>query len=267
MAHLFQVGAGSGGMTVLDLVCRDLRISKVTLVEPDSYKPHNVIRHVFPLSAVDGKKAELASRWIKERRPDIAVRLFIGDLQQPLFATAIDEAVRVSDIGICAADNDPAKFHFDLLMRRHRKPWTLGEVLSGGIGGFVHWFVPGGPCYGCVTSFLRRSVTVDRDKAPDYATLEGPAPETTIPASRASIEAIASLHAQITMQLLTSGGQYAPGFTSLLFSLEQVAGIFDEAFRSYRFRIPRSPDCLICCDTKAPRDLDGALNDALERLK
>ena len=48
MAHLFQVGAGSGGMPVLDMLCRDARVTAVTLVEPDVYKPHNVVRHVFP---------------------------------------------------------------------------------------------------------------------------------------------------------------------------------------------------------------------------
>jgi len=52
MLHLFQVGAGSGGMPVLDLVARDARVGRVTLVEPDVYKPHNVERHLFPLSAV-----------------------------------------------------------------------------------------------------------------------------------------------------------------------------------------------------------------------
>ena len=59
MAHLLQVGAGSGGMPVLDAVCRDPRITRVTLIEPDVYKPHNVERHVFPCSAVG--QAKLAS--------------------------------------------------------------------------------------------------------------------------------------------------------------------------------------------------------------
>ena len=36
MAHLVQVGAGSGGMPVLDLVCRDPRITRLTLIEPDA---------------------------------------------------------------------------------------------------------------------------------------------------------------------------------------------------------------------------------------
>ena len=33
MAHLIQVGAGSGGMPVLDMLCRDPRITRVTLID------------------------------------------------------------------------------------------------------------------------------------------------------------------------------------------------------------------------------------------
>jgi len=154
-------------------------------------------------------------------------------------------------------------------MRRHGKPWTLGEVLSGGIGGFVHWFVPGGPCYGCVASHLQRSVTVEKPKAPDYSQPGGPVAETTIPASKAAIAAIAALHALITLGLLADPQHYAPGFTSLLWTLQRVPDVFDEAFRPYRFRIPRAAECLICHPGSAPpssEELDVALDQALARL-
>jgi molybdopterin/thiamine biosynthesis adenylyltransferase len=253
-------------MTVLDILCREPRITHITLIEPDVYKPHNVVRHLFPHAGVGQRKADLAAAWLRERRPELPVAILPCDLLDPAQAAAIDAAVRESDLGICAADNEPAKFHWDALMRRHDRPWTLGEVLSGGIGGFVHWFLPGGPCYGCVASFLRRSVATDAGKPPDYSQPGGPAPETTIPASRASIEVIAALHAQITLQLIAQKNEYAPGFTSLLLTLERVPGMFEEAFRTHRFRIARAPECLICREAVAPGDLDRALDEALTRL-
>src|SRR5262249_16310005 len=155
------------------------------------YKPHNVVRHVFPPEAVGEAKAELAEQWLRRIRPELEVRLLTCDLLDPSRAAEIDEAAETADIGIFAADNEQAKFHWDDLLRKHGKPWTLGEVLSGGIGGFVHWFVPGGACYGCVASFLQRSVSVDRPAAPDYSQPGGPAPEVTIPASKASISVVA----------------------------------------------------------------------------
>ncbi|HEY7153197.1 MAG TPA: ThiF family adenylyltransferase [Gemmataceae bacterium] len=269
MAHLIQVGAGSGGMPVLDMLCRDDRITRVTLIEPDVYKPHNVERHLFPPSAVGQAKAELARRWLVERRPELRVDLLPCDLRDPARQDAIETAVAAADVGVCAADNETAKYHWDALMRRHGKPWTLGEVLSGGIGGFVHWFVPNGPCYGCVASFLKRSVTVDKPPTPDYSQPGGPVHETTVPASKASIQAIASLHALITLALMEDPAHYAPGFTSLLLTLQRVPDVFDEAFRPYRFRVPRAADCLICQARPTPssvEELDVALDQALARL-
>jgi molybdopterin/thiamine biosynthesis adenylyltransferase len=270
MAHLFQVGSGSGGMPVLDLICRDPRVTRVTLVEPDVYKPHNVERHLFPLAAVGVGKAELARQWLQERRPDLDVQVLACDLLDPAVQPALEAAIQTADVGVCAADNEPAKYHFDLLMRRHGKPWTLGEVLSGGIGGFVHWFRPGGPCYGCVASHLQRSVQVEKEKAPDYSQPGGPVAETTIPASRASIASIASLHALVTLGLLDDPAGYSPGFTSMLLTLQRVPEVFEEAFRPYRFRVPRAADCLICQARPTPssvEELDVALDQALARLE
>src|SRR5262245_241498 len=131
-------------MPLLDLLGREPRITRVTLIEPDVYKPHNVDRHLFPLAGVGRSKIDLAREWLKERRPDLDVTLLDCDLLDPAAQADIDQAAATADIGVCAADNEPAKYHWDALMRRHGKAWTLGEVLSGGIGGLVHWFVPGG---------------------------------------------------------------------------------------------------------------------------
>jgi molybdopterin/thiamine biosynthesis adenylyltransferase len=273
MAHLFQLGAGSGGMAVLDLLCHESGITAITLVEPDTYHAHNVHRHLFPLASTGQSKAGLAAAWLTERRPDLAVRVLVCDILDPAWQPQIEGVVAQADIGVCAADNEAAKFHWDFLMRRYSKPWTLGEVLSGGIGGFVHWFVPGGPCYGCVASFLQRAVMWEEAKTADYSQPQGQVVETRVPASKMSIHAVASLHAIVTLELLQNGRTYDPGFSSLLFSLARVAGVFDEPFRPHRFRVPRAPDCLICRPGAAggdsaasPEELDAELDQALARL-
>jgi molybdopterin/thiamine biosynthesis adenylyltransferase len=273
MAHVFQVGAGSGGMPVLDALAQDERVTRVTLIEPDVYQPYNVPRHLFPLDAVGRAKAQVARLWLLERRPGLDVRALAVDLLDPQAQAELNRAAAGADLGVCAADNEPAKYHFDELMRRHRKPWTLGEVLSGGIGGFVHWFVPDGPCYGCVAGYLQRSVRVEKEKAPDYSQPGGPVAETTVPAGKAAIQATAGLHALVTQRLLEEGAAYQPGFTSLLYTFQRVPGVFEEAFRPFRFRIPRSAECLICRPGAAPggavsspEELDVALDQALARL-
>jgi len=269
MRHLFQVGIGSGGMPVLDALVQDRRIGHVTLVEPDVYQQHNVERHLFPLSAVGQLKAEVAREWLMDRRPELEVTIVVADLMDPARRAQIEAAVAVADVGVCAADTEAAKYHFDALMRRHGKPWTLGEVLSGGIGGFVHWFRPGGPCYGCVASHLKRSIEEEKHASPDYSQPNGAVTESRIPASKAAIMAIAGLHAAVTQLMLEDVADFNPGFTSLLLTLRQVPDLFREAFRPHRMTINRSPDCLICRKPEreiAAEDLDVALTEALERL-
>ncbi len=204
----------------------------VTLIEPDVYKPHNVERHLFPWSAVGETKAALAEDWhFHERRPDLAVDLLVCDLMDPAHQEEINQAAAGADIGVCAADNEPAKFHWDALMRRHAKPWTLGEVLSGGIGGFVHWFTPGGPCYGCVAGHLQRNVVLDNSPPPDYSNPGAAVTETTIPASawRPSTPSLLSTPL-VTLGLLTDPAGYAARalrVCCLLFSRE-APQVFEE---------------------------------------
>ena len=294
MFHVLQVGAGSGGMVVLDLIARDPNITRITLVEPDVYAPHNVHRHIFPTAAVGQLKAELAAEWVRERRPDLAFEAIVGDLTDPARHAEYARLAAECDIGVCAVDNEPAKYAFDALMRAAGKPWTLGEVLSGGIGGWVHRFAPGGSCYACVASYLQRTVTdAPPGPPPDYANPSGPVAEMTVPAPKASIEAIAALHAVVTLELIadsstnplpqgerglsppTLGGKgagefgRADDFTSLLFTLKRVPGVFDDAFRPFRIRMPRSPGCLVCSAGAGPavgEDLDVAVDEALDRL-
>jgi molybdopterin/thiamine biosynthesis adenylyltransferase len=256
-------------MPVLDLLARDPRIGRVTLVEPDVYKPHNVVRHLFPPHATGRLKADLAAEWLRARRPDLEVQVLAADLLDPARQEDFEQAAASADVAVCAVDNEPAKYHFDALMRRLGRPWTLGEVLSGGIGGFVHWFTPGGPCYGCVASHLKRDVVVDRPPTPNYDQPGGAVHEVTVPASMASVHAIASLHALVTLGLLDDPAGYNPGFTSLLLTLQRVDKVFEEAFRPYRFKVARAADCLICQPRPAPsspEDLDVALDQALARL-
>jgi molybdopterin/thiamine biosynthesis adenylyltransferase len=272
MSHVFQVGAGSGGVCVLDLLARDLAVTRITLVEPDIYSPHNVHRHLFPPSGVGRLKAELAAEWVRDIRPDLVLAPLVADLTDPARHAEFLRLAGECDIGVCAVDNEPAKYAFDHLMRAAGRPWTLGEVLSGGIGGWIHRFVPGGPCYGCVASHLQRSVTdAPPSPPPDYANPGAATPETTVPASKASIAVIASLHAAVTLGLL--GDDHGLGtkddFTSLLFTLRRVPGVFDEAYRVFRFRVSRAPGCLICSAGAAGStggNLDVAVDQALGRL-
>src|SRR6478735_4060259 len=118
MKKVFQVGAGSGGMVVLDLVCREPSVRRITLVEPDVYQSHNVPRHYFGHNDVGRRKADLAARWVRQFRPDVELTVLAADLTDPARQAEVEAAVAGCDVGVCAVDNEPAKYHFDALMRK-----------------------------------------------------------------------------------------------------------------------------------------------------
>ena len=103
---------------MLDLLCRDPHVTAVTLIEPDMYKPHNVERHYFGPEAVGNFKAELAEDWLKERRPELHVRTLICDVMAPADQAEIREAIAAADLGVCAVDQEPAKYQWNWLMRQ-----------------------------------------------------------------------------------------------------------------------------------------------------
>ena len=93
-------------MPVLDLLCRDPRITRVTLVEPDVYKPHNVERHLFPAIRRRRSQGRLAAEWLQERRPDLKCDVCMCDLLDPARRRISSRRRARRDLGICAADNE-----------------------------------------------------------------------------------------------------------------------------------------------------------------
>lgn len=254
-------------MPVLDAIARDPRINYVALFDPDVYQEHNVERHIFGRDGIGQPKTKLAKQWLCERRPDLGVHVMEWDICDPRYLNELREFVDACDIGVCAADNEAAKFQFDSLMRRARKPWTLGEVLSGGIGGLVHRFAPTGRCYGCVASYLQRNVTESpAAPPPDYSAPQHHVTEARIPASKAAIATIAGLHALVTLDMLDGSD---PDFTTMLLSLKKVDGVFADAYRPHKFIVPKLEGCLVCGapgPNVSGENLDVALDQAFARL-
>src|SRR4051812_41534826 len=128
MVRIFQVGAGSGGIHVLDSLARDERITHVTLIDHDWYLPHNVTRHPFSAPAkTDQLKVQMAADCRHERRPALLIEPLPLNLCDTEHQRKIEQFVADSATRVCAVDNETAKYHYDALFRHAGKPWTLGE--------------------------------------------------------------------------------------------------------------------------------------------
>lgn len=264
MIHIVQVGLGSGGMSVIDMLVRDNRVSKVTLIEPDLLKTHNLPRHLLDVSCVGESKLQCAVKWLKNRNDKIEIVPIEGYVQDPEKQVQINEALQGASVGVCAVDNEEAKYHWCNLMRKNRIPWTLGEVLSGGIGGFVHTFLPDGPCYACASTYLKREGPKDsKDIKPDYSNPSGVIEESRIPASFASIQVIASLHALATFELFDAGANSS----SILLPLQKVEGVFAESLKKIVINITKNKSCLFCShSSEIVDDVDQVIQNKLREL-
>jgi tRNA A37 threonylcarbamoyladenosine dehydratase len=105
MAHLVQVGLGSGGMSVVDMLVRDMRISKISLIEPDLLKPHNLTRHLLGSDNVGKPKLLSAIKWLKDRNKNLEIIAIEAILQDPEKQDLINNAIKGADFGVCAVDN------------------------------------------------------------------------------------------------------------------------------------------------------------------
>ena len=115
----------------------------------------------------------------------------------------------------------------------------------------------------------REAAEAPPEKPPDYSDPGAAVAETRVPASKSAIMTVAGLHALVTLDLLDEPPTDS-GFTTFLFSLRRVPGVFDDPYRPFRFRVPREAKCLVCGMKELARpgqDLDVALNEALARLE
>lgn len=170
-ANVAVVGVGSiGGAAVQALA--QYGVGTVSLVDPDRFLWHNMVRHVLGTDAVGRYKVDAMRALLEERWPNTvahAHRLDVGEdahLMRSLFAEV--------DLILCAADGIAPRRVVNHLARQASKPAILACVLDDGAIGEVIRLRPG-PRHGCLLCLresLRDRGAVDAEAAQelDYGT-------------------------------------------------------------------------------------------------
>ena len=262
-AHLVVAGVGSGGSLALEAMATDPTLGALTLVDHDRLEAPNVQRHVGGIAQVGAFKTDVVRKRLLELRPELAITTHTLDITTVEGEAALREALARADAALCGIDVEPAKLAFNALCLEHGTPWTLGEVLAGGVGGLVHLYRPGSSgCYGCVHAFLGRTIQ-ERPPQADYAALDHGLPAVTrIPASKASVAFIAAMQALETLKLLASP-DHAPRGQVTVIGMTREDGVFDQPYAGETFEIPSNPSCLLCAKAD---DMEGAFHEAYLRL-
>jgi molybdopterin/thiamine biosynthesis adenylyltransferase len=95
-------------MAVLDLLAPRPAGDRGRVGRAGRVRPHNVYRHLFPPSAVGRLKAELAAEWLRAIRPGLEVNALVADITDPARQAEFARLAAACDVGVCAADNEPA---------------------------------------------------------------------------------------------------------------------------------------------------------------
>lgn len=248
-------GCGSGGGSVaLQLVMAGVR--NFTLVDPDSIGVENVIRHVCGRRYLDWKKVDALADVLKDRNPEIDVRLLDADLMR---YPGLECEITQADVVVFATDNEPTRYRLNELCVAYTKPFVVGRVFTRGIGGEVFAYRPGMGCLACLEASLQRTNLRDGTKEIDLVSEEErekvygmEVPEIKdSPGLAVDISFITSFHARYVLDALARGLSAPPKYMIPIDENYIIWGNrsvhpFTRNFQIQRFQIAAQDQCAVC---------------------
>ena len=147
-------GCGSGGGQVaLQLVMSGVR--KFILIDNEELGLENVIRHVCGLRYVGWKKTLALADILRDRNPDVEIKMFDRDV---LHWEGLEDEIERATVVVIGTDNEPSRFRLNELCVKLGTPFTVGRVFTRGIGGEVYLYQHGiGGCLACLEGLLERT--------------------------------------------------------------------------------------------------------------
>lgn len=140
------VGCGSIGGAAAETLAR-YGLGRVSLVDPDRFLWHNVVRHVLPDKFVGRRKVDALKEHLGEQWPNQTLTTYPLDVVED--AHLIRPLLDGIDVVVCAADGIAPRRVVSHLARRAGKPAVLACVLHSGAIGEVLRLRPT-PRFGCL---------------------------------------------------------------------------------------------------------------------
>lgn len=143
--HVAIVGLGATGSALCDLLARDLRITKLTLIDPGFYGPENLNSQRITQEDIDLPKVVVQRRRAELIRSDIEIVTYlneVGDLPPGILA---------ADVIAACVDSLEARMDINLAAWRLGIPWVDSGVLASQMLARIEMFYPAedAPCLEC----------------------------------------------------------------------------------------------------------------------
>ena len=249
-------GCGSGGGQVAQhLVMSGVR--KFILVDRDELEAENVIRHVCGLRYLGWPKTAALADVMKDRNPQVEVRLFDEDL---LGWRALRDEIERAAVVVVGTDNEPSRYRLNEVCVETQTPFTVGRVFTRGIGGEVYAYRPGrGGCLACLEGLLERTQFRDGVREIDLVSKEERQKVYDLeieeikdsPGLSVDIGFIAGFHTRFTLDALGDAAASRPEFMTLIDENYVVWGNrpvrpFSKNFELQRMKLAPQDGCLVC---------------------
>jgi molybdopterin/thiamine biosynthesis adenylyltransferase len=168
--HVACFGVGAIGSAIALALTRE-GIGSLTLCDPDTMRPGNVVRHALDLMSAGQFKAEAVEAAANRISPFVITSPHVNNLTHP---EVIATHIRDADLVVAAIGNDETEELLCEVIARsdERPPMLLARTLHGGAAFRVALIVPGtDACVTCLAEYKAEShpnwIDVPADDLPD----------------------------------------------------------------------------------------------------
>ena len=249
-------GCGSGGGQVAQHLAMS-GVKKFILVDMGKLEVENVIRHVCGLRYLGWPKTAALADLMKDRNPQVEVRMFDEDL---LVWRQLKDEVERASVVVVGTDNEPSRYRLNEVCVETQTPFTVGRVFTRGIGGDVYAYRPEtGGCLACLEGFLERTPFRDGVREIDLVSEEERQKVYDLdieeikdsPGLSVDIGFIAAFHTRFTLDALGNAAVSRPQFMTPIDDNYLVWGNravhpFSKNFQVQRMKLSRQDGCLVC---------------------
>ena len=249
-------GCGSGGGQVAQHLAMS-GVRKFILVDRGELEVENVIRHVCGLRYLDWRKTAALADVMKDRNPQVEVRMFDEDV---LGWRGLKDEVERASVVVVATDNEPSRYRLNEVCVETQTPFTVGRVFTRGIGGEVYAYRPEkGGCLACLERLLERTQFRDGVREIDLVSEEARQKVYDLdieeikdsPGLSVDIAFIAAFHTRFTLDVLGNAAVSRPQFMTMIDHNYLVWGNravhpFSKNFQLQRMKLSPQDGCLVC---------------------
>lgn len=164
------IGLGSFGSQIA-IELSKAGVGAFAIMDFDRVELHNLARHTSSLKDLGRLKTDVIEESILGKNPYANVTKYSIDINKT--TEILDKEVELSDIVICATDNNKSRWNLSKSLVRHSKIGIFGRAITRAEGGDVFIYRPGDACYCCLTGLTElpeEEITNANDpRIPQYA--------------------------------------------------------------------------------------------------